>query len=95
MSTDQSNNNTIEPPNNNPSSVEGMDFFQHVLHHPPPTNIWSNSTDYSTPSPPPTNNIWSNSTDLSNNVSYSNANIYMRFLEDILQMPPLITYLSI
>ena len=53
--------------------------------------------------PPPlqwTNNILSsfsdtssNSTDndSSNNINYDNANLYMRFIEDILQLPPLTT----
>ena len=54
--------------------------------------------------PPPvqwTNNIWSsfvpdtssNSTEIdndsSNNINYDNANVYARFIEDILQLPPL------
>jgi hypothetical protein len=59
---------------------------------------------HSIPPPPPlqwTNNILSslftdtssNSTDIyndsSNNINYDNADVYMRFLEDILQLPPL------
>ena len=56
----------------------------------------------SMPPPPPlewTNNILSsfisdtssNSTDSdsSNNINYDNTNVYMRFIEDILQLPPL------
>jgi len=57
----------------------------------------------SIPPPPPlqwTNNILSsfsdtssNSTDndSSNNINYDNTNLYMRFIEDILQLPPLTT----
>jgi len=52
------------------------------------------------PSPPPlrwTNSILSslnsdtsnNNTDSSNNINYDNTNLYMRFIEDILQLPPL------
>ena len=63
-----------------------------------------NSLNRSIPNTPPiqwTNDMWSslvrdtssNSTEIdndsSNNINYDNADVYMRFLEDILQLPPL------
>ena len=104
MSSDPSNNNITEPLINNTPSMETLDFFQYAMNHtmdnmhqiqstPSPSNFISsflNRMDNSN-----SDNILSSfipdtsDNDLSNNINYNNANVYIRFLEDILQLPPL------
>ena len=63
-----------------------MPPIQSIL--PPPPLQWTNNILSSFSS-----DISSNSTDndSSNNINYDNTNLYMRFIEDMLQLPPLTT----
>jgi len=86
---------------------QNSNFISSFLNHMDSSSNSTNIEDIiqSIPPPPPvqwTNNILSslvsdtssNSTEIndpSNNMNYDNVNMYMRFIEDILQLPPLTT----
>ena len=63
-----------------------MPPIQSIL--PPPPLQWTNNILSSFSSDTSSN---STDTDSSNNINYDNVNLYMRFIEDILQLPPLTT----
>ena len=63
-----------------------MPPIQSIL--PPPPLQWTNNILSSFSSDTSSN---STDTDSSNNINYDNTNLYMRFIEDILQLPPLTT----
>lgn len=77
MSTNQSNS---EPPNNPTPSLENLNFFHDFI-----LNRLGSQTTLSPFGQE--NTINAENTDVSNNTASSN--VYMRFLEDILQLPPM------
>ena len=100
MSSDPSNNNITEPLINNTPSMETRDFFQYVMNHTMdiehniPSNFISSFLNRMDNSSNSTNILSSfipdtSDNDLSNNINHNNAGVYIRFLEDILQLPPL------
>ena len=105
MSSDLSNNNITEPIISSTPSMETLDFFQYAMNRtmehthqiqsePSPSSFISsflnrmdnisNSTNILSSFIPDTSD-----NDLSNNINHNNADVYIRFLEDILQLPPI------
>ena len=105
MSSDLSNNNITEPIISSTPSMGALDFFQYAMNRtmehthqiqsePSPSSFISsflnrmdnisNSTDILSSFIPDTSD-----NDLSNNINHNNADVYIRFLEDILQLPPI------
>ena len=58
------------------------------IQSPPPPVQWANDM-WSSLIPDTSSNSTEIDNDLSNNINYDNADVYIRFLEDILQLPPL------
>ena len=88
--------------NNIPNSNFISSFLNHIdnssnstsmenifpIQSPPPPVQWANDM-WSSLIPDTSSNSTEIDNDLSNNINYDNADVYIRFLEDILQLPPL------
>jgi len=85
MSTDQSNNITTEPINNYTPSMESMGFFHDFIMN--RNSLSLQRTNIENTNIENTGNDLSNN--LSNNITYNSANVYLRFLEDLFQLPPI------